>query len=200
MNTSTNDRMVWMVLATIAAVGFAIWAIKRDNGDGDLIDELGDALNMLTTSEQTRLNNLEPETRGKVSDLITSLQGDGLTVYVGQTLRTPAQEKAAIDSGHSAVKTHSWHELGRAADLYPVNPDTGKADLNGTRLDLFWQMQQRAMELGFRQIAFNDDGSKRYITNSAGKKIWDGGHVEYRGPYATIAEAVAAEGEAYGIA
>jgi hypothetical protein len=32
------------------------------------------------------------------------------------------------------------------------------------------------------------------------KKIWDGGHLEWRGPYDTIAEAVEAEGAAYGIA
>jgi hypothetical protein len=35
---------------------------------------------------------------------------------------------------------------------------------------------------------------KHLITNSKGKKIWDGGHVEWRDPYDSIGSAVAAEG------
>jgi len=155
---------------------------------------------MLTSSDETRLAQLQPDAEAAFRGLIAQLAADGLSVKVGQTLRTPAQEKAAIDSGHSAVKTHSWHEIGRAADLYPIDPDTGSADLDGVRLDLFAQMHTTAVGLGFRSIAFNADGSKHLITNSAGKLIWDGGHLEWRAPYGSIAEAVAAEGAAYGIA
>ena len=61
-------------------------------------------------------------------------------------------------------------------------------------------MQQAAVNAGFHQLAYNtDDWSRHYITNSAGKQIWDGGHMEWHGPYATIADAVAAEGANYGI-
>jgi hypothetical protein len=110
-------------------------------------------------------------------------------VQVGQTLRTAAQEKTAIDSGHSGVKTASWHESGRAVDLYPINPDTLAPDYNGVRDDLFLQLQQAAVAMGFVQHAYNDDWSRHYITNNAGKKIWDGGHIEWHGPYASAVDA-----------
>ncbi len=187
-----------ILLGLLAAIGLGIWLVERD-GKGDLGDQIGDALVTLTTSEEHRLSQLESETQAQVRALVQSLKNDGLDIFVGSTLRTQAAEKAAIASGHSAVKTHSWHELGRAADLYPVNPDTAAPDLEGIRDDLFVQMQQRAVELGFHQIAYNDDWSRRYITTSKGK-TWDGGHVEWHGPYDTIALAVEAEGAYYGIA
>jgi 3D (Asp-Asp-Asp) domain-containing protein len=164
------------------------------------IDAIGDALVELTTSEETRLSQLEPTTQALVRQLIQTLVNQGLVVHIGQTLRTQAAEKAAIAAGKSAVKTHSWHEIGRAVDMYPINPDTGSPDMDGVRVDLFLQMQRTAESYGFRQIAFKDDNTKRLITNAKGKEIWDGGHMEYRGDYATIAEAVAAEGATYGIA
>jgi hypothetical protein len=164
------------------------------------IDAIGDALIELTTSEETRLSQLEPATQAAVRLLLQTLNNQGMVIHVGQTLRSPAAEKAVIAAGKSAVKTHSWHELGRAVDLYPINPDTGAPDLNGARVDLFLKMQRQAETLGFRQIAFTPDDTRHFITNAQGKQIWDGGHMEYRAPYGTIAEAVAAEGAAYGIA
>lgn len=203
--TSTQTNIIF---GTLAAVLLGIWLVKRD-GDGDVGDEIGDALVLLTSSEESRLQQLEPETQAQVRALIQTLangvdDGTGtgvlttVQIHVGQTLRTTAQEKQAISSGHSAVKTHSWHELGRAADLYPINPDTGSPDLSGTRNDLFYLMQTTAESMGFRQLAYNSDGSRRYI-NGANGPIWDGGHVEWHGDYSTIAEAVAAEGPNYGI-
>jgi hypothetical protein len=190
-----------IVAGAIVAVLFGVWFIKRETDGESLFDSIGDFIAELTTSEEGRLQKLQPEAQAMFRALINSLEADeGIKVHVGQTLRTPAQEKAVIDAGRSAVKTHSWHELGRAVDLYPINPDTGKADLDGVRVDLFLRMHEKAAALGFRGIAFNADGSKRFITNNAGKKIWDGGHLEWRGPYDTIAEAVEAEGAAYGIA
>lgn len=111
-------------------------------------------------------------------------------------MRTSAQEKKLIEDGKTAATlTHSWHELRRAVDLYPIDPDTGKPDDNGRRLDLYIAMHAKAKAMGFRGIAFEADGvTKHYIKNSKGKLVWDGGHLECRGPYATIAQAWAAEG------
>jgi hypothetical protein len=190
-----------MLLTIVVGVTIAVVAglLVFPGETAFLINYVGDTLYTLTTSEETRLQQLEPETQTTIRALIQNLANDGLTIHVGQTLRSTAEERAAIDSGLSAIKSHSWHEIGRAADLYPINPDTGQADTQGVRDDLFIQMQQAAVALGLRQIAYNDDWSRRYITNAQGKKIWDGGHMENHGPYATIAEAIAAEGATYGI-
>jgi hypothetical protein len=95
-----------------------------------------DAFVVLTTTEEYRLSQLEPETQSMVRQLIQELANQGLQVQVGQTLRTTAQEKAAIDAGRSAVKTASWHQSGRAVDLYPIDPDSNQPDLSGHRLPL----------------------------------------------------------------
>jgi hypothetical protein len=192
------SRAWWFAGAGIASGAAAWWYFGRERFD--IIDEIGDAVVELTSTDEARLAQLGPATQAAARELIAQLAQQGIGVKVGQTLRTPAQEKAAIDAGRSAVKTHSWHEIGRALDLYPIDPATGSADLDGVNVELFRQMHEIAAAVGFRGIAFNDDGSKRYITNSAGKKIWDGGHLEWRSPYGSIAEAVASEGAAYGIA
>lgn len=185
-----------IVLGMLAAVVIGVYLVRRD-GQGDLGDEVGDALVTLTSSDESRLQQLEPDTQANVRQLIQLLangyQGaDGtftrMDIHVGQTLRTQAQEKQAIDSGHSAIKTHSWHESGRAADLYPINPDTGRPDLDGVRDDLFFAMQSAAQSLGFQQLAYNADGSRRYINGTHGA-IWDGGHIEWHGPYSTATQA-----------
>lgn len=187
-----------ILIATGAGIGVVAWWLSRERFDP--IDELGDVLVQLTTTDESRLSSMQPDAQAAARQLIAALAADGIRVKVGQTFRTPAQEKAVIDAGRSAVKTHSWHELGRAMDLYPFNPDTGKPDLDGERVDVFARMHQIAGEMGWRGIAFNSDGSKRLITNAKGQKIWDGGHLEWRSPYGSIAEAVAAEGAAFGIA
>jgi hypothetical protein len=121
-------------------------------------------------------------------------------VHVGQTLRSSAQEKDAIASGHSSSTLKvSWHQLGRAVDLYPIDPDTGVADTSGARDDLFQQMVATARTLGFRSLAYEDDGVTRHYIQGTKGPIWDGGHLEWRAPYSSISEAVAAEGADYGI-
>jgi 3D (Asp-Asp-Asp) domain-containing protein len=194
------DRETLYIVGAGVAVGGLVWWFLRDS-DASPFDELGDFLVELTSSEEGRINQMQAEAAGKVHQLIDDLSFQGIAVHVGQTLRTAAEEKSVVDSGRSAVTTHSWHELGRAVDMYPIDPDTGKPDTAGKRVDLFQRMHAAARAIGFRGIAFEDDGvTKRYITNSRGKKIWDGGHLEWRAPYGSIAEAVAAEGEEFGIA
>lgn len=162
---------------------------------------IGDFVYDLTTSEQSRFNQLQPDVQAQLTSLIGALDEQGIRVRVGQTLRTKAQEQAQIDAGHSAVKTHSWHELGRAVDLCPYDPATGALAIgNDSDIEVFRTLHATAAANGWRGIAFNSDGSKMLITNSKGKKIWDGCHLEWRDPYGTIAEAVAVEGGAYGIA
>ncbi len=192
------ERGESIVVGVIIAVVIGVWLVTRDD-DTDPIDVIGDALTMLTTTEETRLSELEPETQAAARQLIATMATQGVRLHVGQTLRSPAQEKAVIVAGASAVKTHSWHELGRAVDMYP-DDGNGSPDYNATNLDNYRLMHDDAASLGFKGIAFNDDGSKHLITNSKGKKIWDGGHLQFQGPYATIAEAVSAEGANFGIA
>jgi hypothetical protein len=63
-------------------------------------------------------------------------------------------------------------------DLYPIDPETGQPDLNGKRTELFRIMHERAELHGWRGIAFNADGTKRYLNTSKGR-VWDGGHLEF---------------------
>jgi hypothetical protein len=196
MQLSTRQ---WLILGA-AALGGGVLAFYWANKDepGALVDQLGDALVDLTSSEESRLEQLEPVTQEQVRALISTLAGQGIAVHVGQTLRTAAQEKDAQDSGHtSASLVTSWHQIGRAVDLYPLD-DAGKVDYSGTNLDAIRAIADTAESMGFRQLAFNADGSKRIIQGSKGP-IWDSGHIEWRAPYGSIAEAVAAEGANYGI-
>ena len=183
-----------------AAVAGAAWWSTRDE-DGGLLETAMDAITLLTSTEASRVDQLQPDVQAQLMTLIGTLADQGIKVYVGQTRRTAAQEKANVDAGKTAAGLkYSWHELGRAVDLYPIDPDTGKADLAGRRVDLFAAMHAAAKAQGWRGIAFEADGvSKHYITNSKGRPVWDGGHIEWRAPHATIAAAVAAEGAAYGI-
>ncbi len=192
-----------MTLGLLAGVAIAGWLIKRDadGEDTNVLDEVLDWLVENTTSEEARIAKMEPVTAVQFRILLTDWARHGLQVHVGQTLRTPAKEKALQAEGKtSANLKHSWHTIGRAVDVYPIIPETGKADLDGKRVDLFKLMHDIAAARGWRGIAFNADGTKRLITNSKGKKIWDGGHLEWRSPYDTIAQAVQAEGAQYGIA
>src|SRR4029079_19310938 len=96
---------------------------------------------------------LEPETQDKVRELLGRMQAQGVTIHVGQTFRTSAEEKAAIEGGRSAVKSNSWHESGRAADLYPIDPDTLQPDTAGKRADLFPPKPQERGARGVRETA-----------------------------------------------
>ncbi len=189
-----------LVLGGGAVAVAAIWSEERD-GDGSLIDMGLDALSLLTSNEAGRMAKLQPQVQDELNGLILELAQAGLRVFVGQTLRTAADEKANVEKGATAAGLkYSWHELGRAVDLYPIDPATGKPDYAGRVIEGFQQMHAAAKARGWRGIAFEDDGvTKKYITNSKGRKVWDGGHIEWRDPHATIAAAVAAEGPAYGI-
>ena len=188
MKLERNDY--WLIgIAAILAVVAAMIAFP-DSLIGVAVNTVIDTFVVLTTSEETRLSQLEPETQSKARELIQRLANKGIAVHVGQTLRTNAQEQAAIASGHSGVKTNSWHESGRAVDMYPVDPDSLQPDTNGTNDALFIQMQQEAEAVGFHQIAYDENWNRKYITNAQGKKIWDGGHMEWHGGFASATDAL----------
>jgi D-alanyl-D-alanine carboxypeptidase len=192
----------WLILgASVLGGGLVAFWIEHQDEPGTLVDKLTDALVELTSSDESRLEQLQPDTQTQVRALIQALANQGIDVHVGSTLRSSAAEKAAIASGHSSASLKvSWHQLGRAVDLYPIDPDTGKPDLNGKRDDLFQAMVATARAMGFRSLAYEDDGVTRHYIQTVDGPTWDGGHLEWRAPYASITEAVAAEGAAYGLA
>jgi hypothetical protein len=192
----------WFILAASAIGGglLAFWYEHKDDA-GSLVDQVTDAIVDLTSSDESRLAEMQTDAQAQTRLLIQELANQGIAVKVGQTLRSSAAEKDAIASGHSAASLKvSWHQLGRAVDLYPIDPDTGSADLAGKRDDLFQQMVATARALGFRSLAYEDDGVTRHYIQGTKGAIWDGGHLEWRAPYGSISEAVAAEGAAYGLA
>ncbi len=203
-----NKTLLWVLGLTVVAVVVAYWLIEggadsvgiADDSDvGYDINAAGDALANLTTSEETRLEQLEPETQALVRQLLDQMAAQGIRVFVGSTSRTIAQEKADVAAGKSSKgQTYSWHMIGRAVDLYPINPDTGKPDYQGVRNDLYQTLAAVATGLGFRSLAYNGDGSRHYLQTIKGS-VWDGGHIEFRGGYSSLLAAIQAEGPAYGI-
>lgn len=141
-----------------------------------------------SNSEAAKLGKLLPHVRARLERVRAALAARGIQTFVGQTLRTPEYQETRVASGNSAT-SKSWHlafpdPLGgpdgaRALDMYPIDPATGKPDLDGKRVDLFKAMHDAGAVEGFQNLAFTADGSKRYITTNKGK-IWDGGHMEYR--------------------
>lgn len=128
-----------------------------------------------TVTEQKRLNGLIPSVRAKVETLRNILASKGIKTLVGSTLRTTSEQASAVASGNSST-SNSWHLLGRAIDLYPYR--AGQSWDKGDAID-YKVMHDEAVKLGGQGLAFNPDGSKRFINTSKGK-IWDGGHIEFR--------------------
>jgi hypothetical protein len=145
----------------------------------------------LTRTEWARLSRLEPDTRRRVETLIARLRARGIEVLIGSTRRSETEQAQLVAEGKSA-NTISWHNSGRAVDLYPLVD--GKPDYNATRPDLFRIMHQEWAALGGTGLAYSPypNGPNRLITtykNGKAIKVWDGGHVEYRGGFASAAEA-----------
>ena len=197
MDVSDKQLLLWLGAGAAAGLGVFWWRHKDE--PGSLIDKVADAVVELTSSDESRLSQMQADAQAQTRALIQQLADQGISVHVGQTLRSSAQEKAEVDAGHSSATLQvSWHQLGRAVDLYPLD-DNGNADYSGTNLDAIRAIANTAEQLGFRQLAFNSDGSKKIIQSSKGP-IWDSGHIEWRAPYNSISEAVAAEGADFGLA
>lgn len=149
----------------------------------------------LAHGELARMQLLTAETRDRVWCVIDDMAARGFDVYVGSTARTAAEVAKAVATGHSSAdQKHSWHELGRAADLRQRKADGGPSFDQGPASEPFWRaLYAAATAHGLRSLAYRPDGSKLLIQGTKGP-IWDSGHVEWRQPYATLAEAIAAEG------
>lgn len=155
---------------------FVIVLVFRDKVSKGVVSAVETIKNASETStEKKRIEGLVPSAQQALRELRERLSAIGIRTLVGQTLRNVSEQNAVVSSGNSATK-NSWHLVGRGVDLYPYDGD--KPDLNGKRIDLFRTMHAEASKLGWRGLAFNPDGSKRYITTNKGK-VWDGGHLEF---------------------
>lgn len=144
----------------------------------------------MTSAELARLDQLRPESRPKFEALIRAMQRRGYDPFIGDVLRTPAQQQAAIANGTtSAHQTLSWHFLGRAVDFRRRLAD-GSMDQTTSGPDDFWRaLYEEATALELRSLAYHADGSKVLLNG----RLWDAGHVEHREPYETLVAAVQAE-------
>ncbi len=142
-----------------------------------------------TETEKKRLAGLLPQVRDALQRTRAALDAKGIRTLVGETRRDDALQAAHVADGVSATN-NSWHKLGRAVDLYPYVD--GKPDLDGKHVETFRTMQIEAGKNGFHNIAFNTDGSLKYIVTSKGK-VWDGGHMQYTDGM-TFAQAAAQQG------
>lgn len=147
----------------------------------------------MTAAETGRLALLIPECGRRVQQVIAAMGARGFAVYVGQTMRSQAEQAAAQARGTtSASQSRSWHQLGRAADLRKRNLD-GSVDESTHDETFFKALFEEATAAGLRSLAYREDGSRLLIHTTHGD-VWDAGHVEYRDPFGTLAEAFTAEG------
>lgn len=150
----------------------------------------------MTTAETAHLSLLIPECGRRVQQVIAAMGARGFGVYVGQTMRTQAQQAEAQARGTTSVhQSRSWHQLGRAADLRKRNAD-GSVDETTHDEAFFRALYEEATKVGLRSLAFHvvDGKLEKLLIHAARGEVWDAGHVEYRAPFATLAEAFAAEG------
>lgn len=138
----------------------------------------GTVVYKLTASEEAKLSKLLPHVKAAFLRVKARMESMGHKLYIGRTFVTDA-EQAAVDPTKTGT-SNSWHEVKRALDVYVYDPDTGKPDMDGKRNDLYRLMHQEAAKEGFTNLAFNPDGSARYITTKSGKKTRDLAHMEMR--------------------
>lgn len=149
----------------------------------------------LTPGELARLQRLTAETRELGWLVLEEMARRGFDAYVGSTARSAEETAKAVASGHSSAdQKHSWHELRRAIDFRQRKAGGGPNFDQGPASEPFWRaLYEVSTALGMRSLGYRPDGSKLIIQGSKGP-IWDSGHVEWRQPFRTLAEAFAAEG------
>ena len=142
--------------AGAAATALAYW-LKRDIAtlDGPQEDE--------------RLKRLQPHIRARVIELQRRLLARGVRTFIGTTRRTTAKQAEAQAAERSATP-RSWHLIGRAVDLYVIDPATGQPDTKAKRLDLYRILWEEAKKLG--AIVFT-----KPIRLPSGKRVFDAAHV-----------------------
>jgi hypothetical protein len=145
---------------------------------------------MLGPGQLARLDTLIPEARQAFDALIQAMTARGLEPFIGQCGRTPAQQAQAIKDGTtSKTQKVSWHELNRAVD-FRARLNDGTEDMTTNNEAFFRALYEETQKIpGLRSLAYRPDGTKLLLNG----KTWDAGHVEFRTPYGTLAEAVTAE-------
>lgn len=130
----------------------------------------------------TSLDNLTPDTRAAVTQLLVELEAQDLHPKLGETYRTQKRQNELVKLSkkrkHPLTKTsNSWHTVGRAVDLdiSPVNENT---------VSVFFAI---ASNLGFRTMDRNQKEQARIAKGGKLVDTWDLHHLEYRGgrDYAT---------------
>jgi hypothetical protein len=148
-----------------------------------------------TDTNVWKIAMLEPETRRRAQALLDWLAAQGWNPKITSTNRSEEQQAKAVASGKSGTSI-SWHFSGRALDVTLTNPVTGKRLDTPTNAEIeayYRPMHQKWAELGGFGLAFSDypNGAVRRINGTKGP-IWDGGHLEFHGPFASAAAAYAA--------
>jgi len=152
---------------------------------------------MFTAEEEARLRLCHPDAETRFRAIGLAMWRRGLPVFVGETGRSDAEQADAVASGHSSEhQTKSWHTLkppigARACDFRKRLPGD-HADPTTHDEAFFRALYDEATITGCRSLAFHADGSK-FLIHTLHGDVWDAGHVEYREPYLSLEEAVAAE-------
>jgi hypothetical protein len=160
----------------------------------------------ISDSEASRRALLQPEVQSAVDRIRADAAAEGIETMIGSTRRSAEEQAAKVAAGLSATQ-NSWHTIGQALELYvmkaipaPTSADPKatklSADVNGTEIEKYRRLHEIAKRHGGRGIPggqpFNADGSKAYITTSAGK-IWDVAHIEFPLGHRTVADALKAQ-------
>ena len=119
--------------------------------------------------EDERLKRLQPHIRARVLELQRRLRARGVRTFIGTTRRTTTEQAEALATGRSTTP-RSWHLIGRAVDLYVIDPATGQPDTMAQRLDLYKILWEEAKRLG--AVVFT-----KPIRLKSGKKLFDAAHV-----------------------
>lgn len=144
----------------------------------------------MTDAEIGRINLLHPDARAALMAWHAEVETRGYTISIGQTIRSREDQAALWKEGAKTANPVSWHELKRAWHFYLLDAN-GKRIVNAEKVVGDYLKCARLAEfVGCRQLGFNDDDSPRHIGKG---KFWDPFHLEYRAPYATLAEACKAE-------
>lgn len=157
----------------------------------------------MTPAEHARIALLVPPFQARVKAICQRMVERGYPEpYIGQTARSYLEQQAALARGTtSSGQKWSWHfifmkgqkcydEGARAVDFrYRLEHD--KPDPTTQHEDFFRALYEEATWAGCRSLAYKPDEhglTKLYLN---GGRLWDAGHVEYREPYESLAEAVA---------
>lgn len=88
--------------------------------------------------ELDRMSKLVPSVRKRLLAGLSELYADGLDFVVRKCLETPEENQAEVAAGRSAT-TKSWHQVGRAVDLYYRKPGGG-VDVGATNTAAYERM------------------------------------------------------------